>query len=268
MITCFSFYTGDTMINYFILTGIPRSGTTLLCSLLNHIQNVVCLNEISDFYDTNRLPTAFSSLNYIVRNIKKYPSRRKDGAEITDTQTKGHRVELTPIVIDSDKPVYIGSKINYPYLDNIDQIIKYGYPIIAMVRNPVFTIASWNMHEKNINEAHVMPEDFERWPRYSKIEFKSDDKYGRQAELWNYMARIILDKIGRRFTYRYEALVKDTNAYLNYITHTIGLLHKELNKPLPELKNLNDIRRFDNIDFVEIAEAVLEYAPLMKEFGY
>ncbi len=256
------------MVNYFILTGIPRSGTTLLCNLLNHIQNVVCLNEISDFYDVNRLPVAFSSLSYIVRNIKKVPIRMKSGEEITDTQTKGHEIKLSPVMVDSDKPIYIGSKINYPYLDNIDQIIGYGYPMIAMVRNPVFTIASWNQNKKNINEAHVMPEDFEKWPRYSKIEFKSSDKYGRQAELWNYMAKIIRNKIGRYFTFNYEDFVKNTDGYLNHITHAIGLEQKNLNKLLPNLRNLNDVRRFENVDIVKIAEAVIEYAPLMEEFGY
>ena len=259
------------MVNYFILTGIPRSGTTLLCNLLNHIQNVVCLNEIPDFYDINRLPQTFHAYSYIIRNSQKIPSRRKDGEEITDTQTEGHEIELTPVTIDNTKPLYIGSKINYPYLDNIDQIIKYGYPIIAMVRNPVFTIASWNNHKKNINEAHVMPEDFEKWPRYSKIEFKSSNKFGRQAELWNYMARIILDKIGRYFTFNYEDVVSNADKYLNFISHAIGferLEQQKLNKLLPPLKNLNDIRRFDNIDFDRIIKAVIEYAPLMKEFGY
>ena len=256
------------MINYFILTGIPRSGTTLLCNLLNHIQNVVCLNEIPEFYDVKRLSVTFSTFSYIVRNIKKIPIRMKGGEEITDTQTEGHEIEIIPIIVDSDKPIYIGSKINYPYLDNIDQIIKYGYPIIAMVRNPVFTIASWNQHEKNINEAHVMPEDFEGWPRYSKIEFKSDDKYGRQAELWNYMARIILDKIDRTNIICYENFIDFTDTCLNHICKTIGIDQKTLNKLLPLLISRNINERFNAVDLQRSGQAVLKYAPLMKEFGY
>ena len=256
------------MLNYFILTGIPRSGTTLLCNLLNHIQNVVCLNEIPEFYDVGRLPQTFHAYTYLIRNMQKIPLRRKNGIEITDTQSKGHEIKLTPIMIDKEKPLYIGSKINYPYLDNIYQIIKYGYPIIAMVRNPVFTIASWNQHEKNINEAHVMPEDFKKWPRYSNIEFKSDDKYERPAELWNYMAKIILNQVGRQFTFNYEKLISDARVWLNIISSAIELEQEKLNRFLPNLKDYNDVSRFENINFDRIGQAVLKYAPLMEEFGY
>ncbi len=113
-----------------------------------------------------------------------------------------------------------------------------------------------------------MPEDFEKWPRYSKIEFKSNDKYERQAELWNYMARIILNKVGRYFTYRYEDIVWDANTYLNYMVRIIGLEHKKLNRPLPKLEDFNDVRRFENIDLDEIGRAITKYAPLMEELGY
>ena len=113
-----------------------------------------------------------------------------------------------------------------------------------------------------------MPEDFKKWPRYSKIEFKSNDKYERQAELWNYMARIILNKIGRSNTFCYEGFVKDADIYLNYASKIMGLEYKKLNKLLPILKDFNDVRRFENIDIVRIAEAVLKYVSLIGRFGY
>ena len=36
---------------YLVITGIPRSGTTLAASLLDRLQDTVCMNEPPEYYD-------------------------------------------------------------------------------------------------------------------------------------------------------------------------------------------------------------------------
>jgi len=245
------------MTNNFVITGIPRSGTTLLCKLMNHIENVVCLNEIPALYNVPNLSNTLDKIKDLLLANQPIPMNiDNDGEIITDTQNQVNKIGMKKVDINMSEPLFIGSKINVPYLLQIDSIIKQGFKVISVVRNPVYAIASWNKHD-NINEQYVMPEDFERWGRYSTFDFKSDDKHERQAELWDYLADIIKNKSD--FIVRYEGLVDGTNTDIALCALALGfgvLDDKQIIKALPILNNMNDDTRFDSIDLNKIKEAV------------
>src|SRR6478735_6362546 len=50
-----------------LITGTPRSGTTLLCSLLNKIPDVVALHEPMNVWDLPNCPTPESAADLIQR---------------------------------------------------------------------------------------------------------------------------------------------------------------------------------------------------------
>lgn len=238
--------------NNFIITGIPRSGTSLFCNLMNHIQNVVCFNELTPLYYVNSMRTVFNHLKSELLKGSLMPARvsRKTGKEITDTQSDKHDQAFVDYEVDPQKKLFIGSKINVPYLLQIDKIISYGYKIIFVTRDPVYAIASWNTHEK-INERYVMDEDFEKWPRYKNFEFKSKDRIGRQVELYNHFSEIIYDNCMDSIVIDYDHIVQYTKPILEIICKYLEV-DFELKSELPELENLNRDSRFANSELDEI----------------
>jgi len=244
--------------NNFVITGIPRSGTSLLCNLVNHIENVVCFNELAPFYQVDSMPSVFHHTRSALRSGKPVPMKvsQKTGKEITDTQSQEFSHEYIKIDIDQSKKLVVGSNINVPYLLQIDKILSYGYKVIFVTRDPVYAIASWNKHS-NINEQYVMDSDFEKWPRYKEFGFKSKDKIGRQVELYGKLKGLILNKFiyadNDMLLFKYEDIVKDPELHLNSICSMLDI-DFVLKKELPELKNLNRDSRFPEIDLDEIRE--------------
>lgn len=240
-------------IKNFIVTGIPRSGTSLLCNLLNHCQNVCCINELPEFYDVSRMPQTFEKWNDQFKDNFSVPMRtsKQSGEEITDTQIETNNIEMRNFSVDSEKPMALGSKINVPYLFQMEKILSYGYPVVAMVRHPAFVIASWHKNKKKINEYWVMDEDFDRWQRYKNYPFRFKERILRQLEIYIGFIRIITSY--RLPVIEYEYLVKYPEPALKLILDKLEIQF-ELIKPLPKLKTFNDYTRFDN--FSEIYEAI------------
>jgi len=247
----------------FVITGIPRGGTSLLCNLINHVQNIVCMNETPTFYNVDAMPRSFHDLQLALRRGRKIPFMvsKESGAEITDTQSQEFIINHTVINVDGSKPIATGSKINVPYLLQMDKILYYGYKVFTVIRNPVYAIASWNKHAEKIPEAHVLNHDFEKWPRYKDFKFKTEERFTRQAELYNHFISTIWHyKLNR---IRYEDMVQHPVDAIRVMSSELGIPFV-LKGDLPELKNLNSDSRFQEIDLGAIRGAVDKHCPLVE----
>ena len=92
-------------------------------------------------------------------------------------------------VTGKSNPIRLGSKVNVPYLNKINQIEEYGYKIVAMVRDPVYTIASWNDTKvSNIPEANVSGPTQHKRDIFS---FSSETDIERQLIIWKHYESII-----------------------------------------------------------------------------
>jgi len=240
-----------------ILTGIPGSGITLLSNLLNRLDNTICIdNEFNDVY---LLPQKYSELRSAILN---------------------RRIKTKNKLIDED--VIIGFRLNLAYLFlNFIQGIKqnilndFGYKIIAIIRDPVFTIASWNTEKyKNLPEAMISDDKLS--PRWNGIKFSSNNKFERQAQIWQFYAETFLKiynvmggvdfwgiKIEPIKIYTYEQLTLDMENLLKDICHYLSV-------PF-----IDSMEIFSDIDYEsanniteQIKEAVEKYCPSRSEFGY
>ena len=245
---------------FFIVTGVPRSGTTLLCNLLNRFENIVCLNEIPALYDVSRMPQTFGTIEHRLRSGLKIPMTVKaDGELITDTQNQEYAVRDVRVEVDPDAALWVGSKINQPYLKQIDIIRRHGFRGIAVLRDPVYAVASWNKHAKIINEANVMPEDFAKWPRYGRFYFAYPDRYRRQMEIFQHLSHTIYQNPGLLLPVWYEELAARPSRTLYRCLSWIGAdrLNTLRLKPggIGPIKNLNDPARFDPPEMAKIQDA-------------
>jgi len=256
----------DALINYHrpeknvIVTGIPRSGTSLLSVLLNNFDNAVCLNEI--FYDINSLPRDFAEIRRRLIVGEPIPNRYDSSGQLaTDTQNDNVKIDNRVVHI-ADENVVIGSKVNIPYLNYIQKILDYGYKVIAIVRDPVYAIGSWNSKKASIiPEAHVTDADMH--PRWKGFDFESNDKIERQAQIWNFYADLIWKLRDRIKIYTYESLTSNLDFIIKDICGNLGL---ESLENMPEVNNQNIDSKYPKIE--QIKEAVKKYCSTKEMFGY
>jgi len=157
-----------------LLTGVPRSGTTLACHLLNKVPDVVALHEamdISRFFgqtDSARIRRivekwcAKTRESVLTRGIA--PSRQVDG-KVPDnpwssTRTaSGERERLVSkgeVTIDRPVTPAFTLVVKHPGLFTalIEHLVP-QYPLVAIVRNPLSVLCSWSTMDVHMQDGRV-----------------------------------------------------------------------------------------------------------------
>lgn len=143
-----------------LITGIPRSGTTLVCSLLNKVPNVVALHEPMDVWDFAKCPDASALTGAIEsfcdgarRSLREhgFAISKHVGGEIRDNSAAdqaGQRVRRTEhgkILIDKPLSEDFTLAIKHPLaFTALLEPLAQHFECFAVVRNPLATLASWN----------------------------------------------------------------------------------------------------------------------------
>jgi len=244
----------------FVLTGIPRSGTSLLSSLLCEPEDCFCFNEIH--FDVVTLPFFFMRMRKKLLAGELVPNRTsREGEVATDTQEKGVSVQEIGVAGKSRRLV-LGSNVNILYLNQFDSMLSYKYKVLVVVRNPLFTLASWNSEKASaIPEARITGEDLNS--RWKNVHFSSQDNLDRQAEIWEHYANLIWSLRDQVKIIRYEMLTENQHDVLEEITHYLGISSPGT---LRKLRNLNIRSRYANLETVH--HAVEKYCRSKKYFGY
>jgi len=215
---------------------------------MNGIENVVCFNEV--VYNIGAIPAAFSVLRAMLLMKEPVPNKLT-----TDTHTTWGTVQKP---LDSD--VAIGLKANVPYLSKIHHIMAHGPKVIAMVRDPVYTIASWNQPKTaELNESDVRLD-----PRYRGFPFKTGDKFNCQAEVWNYFASIIFELREYLLIIKYEDLIERTAETVQKVCTWLEIKCPATTQTA--LRSMNVSKRYPNIGESMIAAS--RYATIAGVFGY
>lgn len=244
--------------DYFIITGIPRSGTSLVCNLTNQIENVWCGNEIH--YNLTTLPGWFREMKIRLLKGEPVPNRLdKMKNKTTNTMKDGQEIAWQREDGDYTNHCKVGSKINAPYMGYINTLVYNGYKILCIIRNPVYVIGSYQMpYTSTLNIVNC-----ETDPRYKDFDYRGSTKIEKQAELWNYFAMLIQRVEKFVHVVRYEDLCDDFDNTIDGIGDFIGV---NIVQDLPKPDNLNRADRYQYI--AEIKEAVARYAPFRENFGY
>lgn len=174
-------------INY-ILTGPPRSGTTLTCYLLNKLPETIALHEpmrlsmfpnpkesieaVHDFFQSSResLLTSGKALS------------RVSGDQIPDNPFPQNASEQRKSVVRKDwvhfdKPLspkfnlLIKHNAHFTFL--LPELIKL-YPCLAIIRNPVSVLASWNTIDAPVAKGLLNILPFLRPDLHQKLEAEKD----------------------------------------------------------------------------------------------
>ena len=245
----------------YVITGIPRSGTSLMSTILSSSENSFCFNEVH--YQIPVLPSFFSEMRKRIENGLPVINKINEKGKLTTDTQRQDGIKFSEFdVIGKSNSIRLGSKVNVPYLNKIKQIEELGYKIIAMVRNPVFTLASWNDAKvSNIPEANVSgPSQHKRWDMFS---FSSESVVERQLIIWDYYANIIKSLSRNTLVVHYESLISNPRETISKICNFLEI---KIPTNIPELVDGNSLDKYPDINQIE--ELVKRNSRIKKSFDY
>lgn len=236
--------------NNIILSGVPRSGTTLICKLLCECPNVIALNEPfpGTIFETRQsslkqINDAFDTIRTNLLTTKKAPLRSKDGI-ITDnaySDSKSNREKLlhrTDVyfekTLSSDFTLIFNHNAEFTLL--LPEIAKL-HPFYAVIRNPLDLLSSWNTVNIPVSRGKVAKAD-RLLPLLSERYNQKETLFEKQVEIldWYFGQYRNIDQAN---IIRYEELISSQGKNLQAIIGNIEL-------PIWNLQSKNNNPIYDN----------------------
>jgi hypothetical protein len=219
----------------FLITGIPRSGTSYLTSLLDSQNDWLVINEPGEIFNQLQSRTDSSGLELYYAECRErillgqpIANKIKDGKVIEDTAVIDQRESYHPQIARSD--FWLGSKNTLAYMASMEYLTKLKWPIIAMVRNPLDTLASWrntfsHLAEAKVTNLPVANPDFpawSTWQRQSLLEIDAQSNAAlRRVLLWRLLARTLLHYQDNILLWRYEDLTENPARLINSLNNQL-----------------------------------------------
>ncbi len=247
--------------NDVIITGVPRSGTTLTCYLLNKLPAVVALHEPmqpSNYYglDSNALQAEiqhfFTSQRELILRERHATSKSYSGtipdnpAGNIDART-GKREKLfdgTSIVIDRPLARDFKLAIKHPSMFTaILEKLTQNFSCFSIIRNPLSVLLSWNSVDMPIAEGHVpAAEAFDK--KLSDKLINQENKYVRQLIILEWFYEKYKINLTDKQIIRYEDIISTGGKKLAAIDSAANHLNESLKS-----KNNNKLYHRENIFF-------------------
>jgi rhamnosyltransferase len=208
-----------------ILTGLPRSGTTLTCHLLNKLPDVVALHEpmrVSAF-------GGFTDKGALIRHIEEYfRDTRRDilergivvtkhvGGRVPDNTVPEHRGEnglrkpvgeLGEIALNKSLSPNFSLGIKHPaaFSALLGDLVGH-FPCYALVRNPLSVLSSWNSIDMSHGRGHSPAAEMLD-PALARALAETPDVFDRQLHLLSWFYERYLRFIPMESVLRYESIV-------------------------------------------------------------
>jgi len=245
--------------NNVLVTGTPRSGTTLTCHLLNKLPDTVALHEpmkVKKFAELDNHEEICQSIKRFCVEQRKSIHERKlaisknvegavpdnhYGAGRSDAGLRQSLASKGEIVIDkklSQDFVLVVKHIS-AFTALLEELVKH-FPVYAVVRNPLATLTSWNTVDFNLQRGHVPAA--ERLDSNLKAKLATiDDKLDRQIYLLGWFHAQFRSYLPEQSIIRYESVIESGGRALSSVRPEA----KKLSEPLESQNqsNLYDYQR-------------------------
>ncbi|MEM1319716.1 MAG: hypothetical protein AAGG75_05630 [Bacteroidota bacterium] len=248
--------------NNIILTGVPRSGTTLACFLLSQLPETLALNEPMSLKGSHDRPSAVQLIDQFYAEtrqsvLEKGEARARatlDG-KMTDNNfavKQGQRTKLVQkqtIKIDKSLQPDFTLIIKHNALFTLLlPLLKDRYPTYAIIRNPIAILGSWNTVDVPVSRGQIraarklMPELQDRLDSIENV-------YERQLLLLSWYFEQY-DMLSEQQLIRYESIVETAGRALEVIV-------PEAQSFIKPLESKNHRKIYSSKSFEEVAERLL-----------
>jgi hypothetical protein len=258
-----------------LLTGLPRSGTTLTCALLNEFPNTVALaeplqldphggrekamSEIERFIGAARVMllergTALSKhVNGVVPDNWVEPVSAPSGQRLRKV-TERHGLISVGKPLMADFTLIIKHPAEFTAL--ADRLTD-EYPLVALIRHPMAVLASWQTVDMPVNRGRMpMAEAFA--PGLADRRDAIEDRIDRQVALLDWLLGVY-DKLPRVQILRYEDMVADPAKQLQRFT-------SYPRAPMRQLEHFQVADRYPGVSLKPLARALLAICPVAARF--
>lgn len=258
-----------------LLTGLPRSGTTLICALLNEFSDTVALAEPMVLrYDGDR-ERALADIEDFIRSTRESAlsagvarSKNVDG-EIPDnwfelpSVTEGRRLRRR---LETLGEIRIGK----PLTETFSLVIKHPaeftvfadvlcprYPLVALVRHPLAVLAAWQTVDTGVAKGR-MPTAENYNPALAAVLDRIDDCVQRQVALMAWVLGVY-SELPPSQVMRYEELIADPENHLRRFT-------PHARAPLRPIEHYDIARRYVGVDLSRLAHELLAIRSIAERF--
>jgi hypothetical protein len=231
------------MSNNIILTGPPRSGTTLTCFLLNKIPDTIALNEPMNL---KMFPNKEHGLESTIQFFKEMRNTLLENGTAVARQVDGRIPDnIFPIksASDNDLRTNIATKgsvrFEKPLSSNFNLVIKHNahfsflldlliphFSCYAIVRNPLATIASWNTINAPVSRGNLNVLKTLDSKLYNQIE-SIPDLIDRQVFLLDKLFSCY-EHLNKSNIIRYEDLINSNGKCLSIVSSNAYLIEHDL----------------------------------------
>ncbi len=242
-----------------ILTGPPRSGTTLTCFLLNKVPNTIALHEPMNLQMFANVNAGISSVQSFFPEMRK--SLLESGLALSkgslgsipanpfgDKGEKGRASIVKKELVHFDKPLSADFKLIIKHNGHFTYLLpelQELYPIYIIIRNPLATIASWNSVEAPVADGNLRV-----------LQTLNPELFGTLNTISDIVSRqvALLDTMYSRYEattkatiIRYEDIIASSGRALQVVSEAA----KTLSEPL-ENKNSNPLYDSHLIDEIKV----------------
>lgn len=253
-----------------LLTGIPRSGTTLSCSLLNQLPQVLALIEpmnmrelIAAGTDDRRIQCIADYLAKIRTAVVEHgvaPRKQLsgDGTNTFATTTDGKRASSIQgdQIVALDKPLGKDFTLIVKHPNAFAALLPLlagRFKCVALVRNPLAVLASWNSLDHALSQGHA-PIAEKLDPDLAKRLQREPDRFIRQLVLLNWYFDTFTSLLPAAWVVRYEDIITTSGAALSVVEDSANLLPGSARS----LESRNASRLYNNPDVVRrVADLLL-----------
>lgn len=264
--------------NNVVLTGLPRSGTTLTCHLLNRLEDTVALHEpmrvhelpqgatpeqyrkiVGDFFEQTRA----SLLGQGTAVSKHHAGAVPDNPITNQVASGGVRVRLPldrgEIHVEKQLTSRCMVVVKHPSaFSALLPLLVERFRCFALVRNPLAVLSSWNSVPFNVRNGHA-PAAERLAPELERSLQCIDSPLDRQLHLLDWFYGQFRDWLPGQAVIRYEDMVASGGRKLAVITPRAA----GLSEPL-ESRNAN--AAYDHNRVLDWGQRVLETAGAWREF--
>lgn len=237
-----------------ILTGVPRSGTTLTCHLLNKLPNTVALHEpmpVSEFpqlgnHDAvcDTIEQFFAATRHSLLTRKLATSKQLNGAvpdnsvqEMPgDDELRHSRTPTGEILIDKPLDDHFTLAIKHPsaFTALLASLVK-RFPCYAVIRNPFSILMSWQTVAMAVQNGHVPAAEGLHTGLREQLA-RLEDRLDRQLYVLSWFFNQYRQYLPASSVLFYENTIASGGASLSAITPAAGGLREPL-----ESKNQNTL---------------------------
>lgn len=251
--------------NNILITGTPRSGTTLTCHLLNKLPEIVALHEpirgsrfrdpeevckvVGQFCDEQRA-SVLTERRAISKQQNGVVPDNPIGTRRGGSDLRERLVSRGEIVIDKELSPDFTLVIKQPgaFTATLDQLVT-CFPVFAIVRNPLATLASWTSVPLPVQRGEFPI--VERFDSDLKNKLAAGvDELDRQIQLLGWFHARFRRHLPQEAILRYEAIVETGGRALS-VVHPLAV---SLNEPLRS-QNTSDL--YDHEQMLRIGERLL-----------